>query len=219
MKIEYKIGDFVSYHVDECPFEVIGIREHQIEIKGDFSGGTYNVEQSDWVNIDYVRPYPVKFSMKDMLEMSHTLGIDLFNAVVSNKRKDKILPKEFYRNRFQSDKNDILDNLCKYGCVAKTEHLGLNFYHITERGIDEYKKKYNNLVEIRKDKNIDYLKKRINFYCEFYNYYFCNDNSKHIIEAFKDYYVNKYRVSHTTEDVINKFKTELKAYYKEGLLK
>lgn len=217
--VEYKIGDLVYYPIDECPFEVVGLRKDQLEIKGDFSGGTHNVIQTDWVDINDVKLYPITLSLNEMLEMSHTLGVDLFNAVVSNNRKDKILPKEFYRNRFQADNNEQLNKLCTIGCAEKSQYLGLSFYHITEKGINEYKKRYNELVEIRKDKNIDYLKNRINFYCDFYNYKFGGNNADHIISAYTEYVIKSYRVSHTTEDVINRFKTELKSYYKEGLLK
>lgn len=34
------------------PFKIVGIRENQIELEGDFSGGTHNVSQKDWFNID-----------------------------------------------------------------------------------------------------------------------------------------------------------------------
>lgn len=30
------------------PFKIVGIRENQIELEGDFSGGTHNVCQKDW---------------------------------------------------------------------------------------------------------------------------------------------------------------------------
>jgi hypothetical protein len=30
------------------PFKVVGIRETQVELEGDFSGGTHNVCQKDW---------------------------------------------------------------------------------------------------------------------------------------------------------------------------
>lgn len=34
------------------PFKIVGIRKHQVELEGDFSGGTHNVKQADWFNID-----------------------------------------------------------------------------------------------------------------------------------------------------------------------
>lgn len=54
---QYKIGDLVSHPIDKAAFEVVGIRKDEIEIKGDFSGGTHNVCQVDWVPISEVSPY------------------------------------------------------------------------------------------------------------------------------------------------------------------
>lgn len=34
------------------PFKVVGIRENQIELQGDYSGGTHNVNQKSWIDID-----------------------------------------------------------------------------------------------------------------------------------------------------------------------
>lgn len=34
------------------PFKIVGIRENQVELEGDFSGGTHNVTQRDWFNDD-----------------------------------------------------------------------------------------------------------------------------------------------------------------------
>ena len=32
------------------PFKLVGIRENQVELEGDFSGGTHNVCQKEWFN-------------------------------------------------------------------------------------------------------------------------------------------------------------------------
>ena len=36
------------------PFKIIGIRESQVELEGDFSGGTHNVIQRDWFDDENV---------------------------------------------------------------------------------------------------------------------------------------------------------------------
>lgn len=36
------------------PFKIVGIREHEVELEGDFSGGTHNVRQKDWFSVDRV---------------------------------------------------------------------------------------------------------------------------------------------------------------------
>ena len=46
----YSLGDFVTteryYHGEK--FEVVGIRRDELELKGDWSGGTHNVNQIGW---------------------------------------------------------------------------------------------------------------------------------------------------------------------------
>src|SRR6186713_2236967 len=54
---QYKLGDLVMHSIDTAPFKVVGIREDEIEIEGDFSGGTHNVCQQDWVLLSEVTPY------------------------------------------------------------------------------------------------------------------------------------------------------------------
>jgi hypothetical protein len=50
---EYQIGDKVFFlDVDQAPFIVIGVRKNHLEIRGDFSGGTHKVVQSDWIHVD-----------------------------------------------------------------------------------------------------------------------------------------------------------------------
>lgn len=49
----YEIGEKVYHPSDSATFEIIDI---QLKIKGDFSGGTHCVSQSDWVNVADVRP-------------------------------------------------------------------------------------------------------------------------------------------------------------------
>ena len=39
------------YHGHE-PLKVVGIRENEVELEGDFSGGTHNVCQKSWFNDD-----------------------------------------------------------------------------------------------------------------------------------------------------------------------
>lgn len=53
----YKLHDEVYHPCDTSPFKVVGIREHEIEIEGDWSGGTYNVCEKDWVSVDKIKPY------------------------------------------------------------------------------------------------------------------------------------------------------------------
>lgn len=49
----YKVLNMYPVYVEDVywghePFKVVGIRENQIELEGDFSGGTHGVTQRDW---------------------------------------------------------------------------------------------------------------------------------------------------------------------------
>jgi hypothetical protein len=48
--MEYQLGDKVTteYYYHREVFEVIGIRKHELELRGDWSGGTHNVDQISW---------------------------------------------------------------------------------------------------------------------------------------------------------------------------
>jgi hypothetical protein len=57
-EIKYSIGDFVivpSIYENEI-FEVVGIRKTEIELEGDWSGGTHNLVQSSWVKKSDLKP-------------------------------------------------------------------------------------------------------------------------------------------------------------------
>ena len=51
----FKIGDIVyhrSVYSHKEPLKIIGITENKLHLEGDFSGGTHNVIQSDWLPIE-----------------------------------------------------------------------------------------------------------------------------------------------------------------------
>ena len=47
---DYRLGDKVTteYYDHGEKFEVVGIRENELELRGDWSGGTHNVDQTSW---------------------------------------------------------------------------------------------------------------------------------------------------------------------------
>jgi len=47
---EYRLGDRVTteYYNHGEIFKVVGIRETELELRGDWSGGTHNVDQTGW---------------------------------------------------------------------------------------------------------------------------------------------------------------------------
>jgi hypothetical protein len=55
----YKVMNMYPVYIEGIyyghePFKVVGIRENQVELEGDFSGGTHNVCQKDWFDDDKV---------------------------------------------------------------------------------------------------------------------------------------------------------------------
>lgn len=157
-------------------------------------------------------------SFSDMKLVSHSLGIDLFKSVMSFKLKDKKLPRTFYRNYYNASKRQAemvgIYDLIKLGYMACGNP---EYYYVTEKGIEQFRLQFSEMAIYKKkqDIDIDNLKHRINFYCSFYNYKFCDDNSDHVIEYAPKYLINKEYVSHTTKDVIDRFKSELKALLKK----
>lgn len=53
----FNIGDKVTtkYYYHREVFTVVGIREHELELRGDWSGGTNNVDQTSWYPIAEVK--------------------------------------------------------------------------------------------------------------------------------------------------------------------
>jgi hypothetical protein len=161
-----------------------------------------------------------ELTIKQMFQIAHAFGIDLFRAAISHKLKDKTLPNEFYRNRYQKEHDEVFEELVSIGYAEKTKWQDLPFYHVTDDGEKQFRRQFFEIVNYKpkKERDLAYLKHRINFYCSYSNYRFCDDNSEHIISAYLNYWVKKYKVSHTTEDTIIRFKNELASYYKQGLL-
>lgn len=55
----YKVLNMYPVYIKDVyggrePFKVVGIRETQVELEGDFSGSTHNVCQKDWFDDDKV---------------------------------------------------------------------------------------------------------------------------------------------------------------------
>lgn len=57
MSHNFKLGDEVYHPCDSAPFVVVGIREDLVEIKGDWSGGTHNINVADWVHPENIKMY------------------------------------------------------------------------------------------------------------------------------------------------------------------
>jgi len=159
---------------------------------------------------------PYTLTKIQMDRIAHSLGIPFYNAMMSHRKKDKTLPKEFYRNYYQTENDSALNDLVEKGLAVKQEQRGLNYYFISDEGIELFRKEFSELIIYvpKKERDLDYLKRRINLYCNYHGYNFGDNNFQHIWDEFKDKFSKGIYVSHTTKDVCNIFKAELKRQFK-----
>jgi hypothetical protein len=94
---------------------------------------------------------PITFKEAEIL--GHSLGINLLHAKQSAKRADKLLPKEFYRNRFcAGDGHDdlpTLKTLEKMGYMARGQKINQGrdtLWHVTPEGIKRFRECFESIV-------------------------------------------------------------------------
>ncbi len=86
--------------------------------------------------------------------LGHSLGINIYHAKVSKLKRDKKLPKEFYRNYFVTSKNStdypIIEELINEGLMCQGQATinlgGSDVYHVTDLGIESFKKQFNHYM-------------------------------------------------------------------------
>ena len=87
--------------------------------------------------------------------LGHSLGINLFHSKKSTKKRDKKLPKEFYRNRFcvgnDYDNDDLptLQSLEKMGYMAQGQKLNEGrdtLWYVTDEGIKRFREVFESIV-------------------------------------------------------------------------
>ena len=93
-----------------------------------------------------------KFSMteKQLDIVGHSLGINIYHAIHSKKKKDKKLPKEFYRNYYcaGTERHHNFSTLLELevlGLMERWTHDDMIFFGVTKAGtrvfIDEFLEK------------------------------------------------------------------------------
>ena len=175
------------------------------------------------IQVIWKTEHEFKPSVKQLDEMAHALGISLYDALIRPKMTMRKLSKEFYRNYFQIDDSEDWNELCKNGFAGriKNNRNGSDYYYVLEFGTQYFQDFFNKHIAYKmyKDRDLEYLKFRINFYCEWHKYHFhskfIQDNAQHIIFA----YLTNWAFSGKQElDVIKTFDKDLRAYKKRGLL-
>jgi hypothetical protein len=83
--------------------------------------------------------------------IGHSLGVNVYHARKSKKKKDKKLPIEYYRNYYQAGEghhswNELL-HLHEIGLMSRRELFGQTVFHVTEEGKEKYKYKWVTEIE------------------------------------------------------------------------
>lgn len=85
--------------------------------------------------------------------LGHSLGINVFHAKNSHKKKDKKLPKEFYRNRFCAGDghSDLatLQELEKMGFMVQSHKINDGrdtIWCVTDEGINSFREYFQFIV-------------------------------------------------------------------------
>ncbi len=162
---------------------------------------------------------PYTLTKVQMDRIAHSLGISFYHAMMSHRKKDKTLPKEFYRNYYQTENDSALNELVEKGLAVTQKQHDLNYYFITDKGIELFRKEFSELIRYtpKSERGLEYLKNRINLYCNYHGYNFGSNNFQHVWDEFKNKFSKGIYVSHTTKDCCNTFKAELKRQLKAEL--
>lgn len=92
---------------------------------------------------------------KELEIVGHSLGINVYHAKVSKKKRDKKIPKEYYRNRFCASENHedwvFLVSLEEQKIMKRGVKINEGrdtLWYVTDFGILEFKKQFLQYVSI-----------------------------------------------------------------------
>jgi hypothetical protein len=81
--------------------------------------------------------------------ISHSLGINLYHAKRSERKKDRYLPEEFYRNYYAAPKESKdFTSLLNDGIVDTWEQNDYAYYCVTEKGIRAFREHFTKEVTL-----------------------------------------------------------------------
>jgi len=155
------------------------------------------------------------YTIPELKLISHSLGHDLFGSIMSTKLKDKEIPTDFYRNYYQISEHETLDELVEKELAMKRIVFGDGVYHISDKGIDKYIAEVKEMLIFERPSNRtrEYVTNRIDFYCEWMGYKFGKDIAQHVFDEYDNFKKGHY-LSHTTTDVVHRFKSEIRTLLK-----
>lgn len=146
----------------------------------------------------------------ELKTIGHSLGVHVYGIITNrNTRKDRILPKEFYRNYYSYKGDELFDKMVEDGLFTAEVRFGNNVFFVTEAGERKFRSDFQKLCPYvkPKDRGVAYLSTNIDSYCFICDYTL---DSESIFRYFRDYYLKGHRVSSSVEDVIERFKKNLK---------
>jgi len=92
----FKIGQFV-YHRDVYdhrePLRIVGIRETELELEGDYSGGTHGVSQKQWMpikGVSRIKHHKYKKECRDA-----AVAIEELAKPITNRNQDNVTKTMF----------------------------------------------------------------------------------------------------------------------------
>lgn len=95
----------------------------------------------------------MEYEYKHWRLVAHSLGINLYHAMKSERPKDKELPNEFYRNYFASSKGSDGYNLLKELEVNGLTHSWVQndhiYFMVTDKGIVEFREWFYENVTVK----------------------------------------------------------------------
>ena len=91
---------------------------------------------------------------KEFNIIGHSLGINVYHARNSKKKKDKKLPKEYYRNYYQAGEghhswNGLL-HMVQVGVMSRRLQFEQPVFHVTDEGKERFKYKWVAEIELQK---------------------------------------------------------------------
>lgn len=96
MEMKYQLGQTV-YHKDvydyKEPLVIKGVTEDKLLLEGDYSGGTHNVSQQDWLSVEgtsYIRNYGYKKKCREI-----AVTIEELAKPITNRNQDNVTSTMF----------------------------------------------------------------------------------------------------------------------------
>ena len=73
----------------------------------------------------------LNFTSPQMKVLAHALGVSLYENILSDKKKERVLPEEFYRNYYSHKGKPLLLSLVNLEVMVSRAVFGSNVFHVT----------------------------------------------------------------------------------------